>query len=229
MSAASSAAGWPPGLNASIGAGCIPPAAADPATGSSSHRRPPGGYRMRQSVCRCPKPGRNAGRPQRKCPEVSVAGHRSGLGTGSWSGHAGRTLTTLTWLGAAVACGVAVPDRGRRAAPVACPWWLPQEPAVSGLVVGVREATGHSSGPQIAADPSMTVDTSRPHVPDTRRPDGGHSGSGGRSIRRWLVTTFSTLLKAGPAGGRLRRPSSAGSTSTGSRASLTLATEPSPF
>jgi hypothetical protein len=36
-------------------------------------------------------------------------------------------------------------------------------------------------------------------------------------------------LKAGPAGGRLRRPSSAGNTSTGSRASLPPATEPPPL
>jgi hypothetical protein len=47
-----------------------------------------------------------------------------------------------------------------------------------------------------------------PRVPDTARPDGGHSGSSGRSIRRSLrlVTTSSTLLKADPAGGR-RPPS----------------------
>jgi hypothetical protein len=44
---------------------------------------------------------------------------------------------------------------------------------VSRLVAGVREATGHPSGPQIIADTGMTVDTSRPHVPDTGCPDGG--------------------------------------------------------
>jgi hypothetical protein len=38
-----------------------------------------------------------------------------------------------------------------------------------------------------------------------------------------LVTTFFTLLKAGPAGGRLRRPSSAGNDTTGT------GEPPSPF
>jgi len=62
---------------------------------------------------------------------------------------------------------------------------------VSRLVVGVREAPGHPCGPQIAADIGMTVDTSRPHLPDSSCPDGSHSGSSGRSIRwRLLVTTF---------------------------------------
>jgi hypothetical protein len=43
------------------------------------------------------------------------------------------------------------------------------------------------SGPEIAAD------TGLPRGPDTSRPDGGRSGSSRRSIRRSLVTTFSTL------------------------------------
>jgi hypothetical protein len=37
------------------------------------------------------------------------------------------------------------------------------------------------------------------------------------------------LLKAGPAGGRLRRPSSAGNTSTGSQTGLSATIEPSPL
>ena len=55
------------------------------------------------------------------------------------------------------------------------------------------------------------------HSAWTPRPPAGRSGrtgqdaaSSGRSLRRSLVTTFSTLLKAGPAVGGLRRPSSAG-------------------
>jgi hypothetical protein len=65
--------------------------------------------------------------------------------------------------------------------------------AVSGRtsVRGVRS-------PQAPAWPSTPA---RPRVPDTSRPEGGRSESSGRSIRRSLVTTFSTFLKAGPAGG----------------------------
>jgi hypothetical protein len=39
-----------------------------------------------------------------------------------------------------------------------------------------------------------------PRRPDIGRPDGGHSGSSGRSIRRSLVTTSSTLPQGRPCG-----------------------------
>jgi hypothetical protein len=83
---------------------------------------------------------------------------------------------------------------------------------VSTLVAGARWAAGHPSGPQTAADIGMAIDTSLA-MSAGHQPSGGRSsGSSGRSIRRSLrlVTTSSTLLKAGPAGGRQRRPSSAG-------------------
>jgi hypothetical protein len=78
---------------------------------------------------------------------------------------------------------------------------------------------------------------SRPRAPPgTRSPTAPPLGSGrmitsgGRSIRRWcrLVTTSSTLLKAGPAGGRLRRPSSAGSATTATEDPASPATQPAP-
>jgi hypothetical protein len=90
-----------------------------------------------------------------------MAGHRSGSGTGGWSGHADRTTTTLTELEAAVACSAAYRTAAGGAAPVAMSTVAAAILAVSRLVAGVREVTGHPSGPQIAADTGMTVDTSR--------------------------------------------------------------------
>ena len=108
-----------------------------------------------------------------------MAGHRSGSGTGGWSGHADRTTTTLTELEAAVACSAAYRTAASGAAPVAMSTVAAAILAVSRLVAGVREVTGHPSGPQIAADTGMTVDTSRPRVPN-----GGRSGSSGRDAHR---------------------------------------------
>jgi hypothetical protein len=84
---------------------------------------------------------------------------------------------------------------------------------VATLVTGGREAAGgaaHLSGREAAADTSMAADASLTTA--------GHQLSGGRSFRnhrtvnptdRPVVTTFSTLPQGRPAGGRLRRPSSA--------------------
>lgn len=83
---------------------------------------------------------------------MSMAGHRSGSGTGGWSGHADRTTTTLTELEAAVACSAAYRTAAGGAAPVAMSTVAAAILAVSRLVAGVREVTGHPSGPQIAAD-----------------------------------------------------------------------------
>jgi hypothetical protein len=111
---------------------------------------------------------------------------------------------------AAVACGNSGPGhRVRlRAARVAMAAVLPQGPPCV-RAGGRRPVVGRTSvrGVRPPQTPAW------PRVPDTSRPDGGRSGSGGRSIRRpvRLVTTSSTLLrflKAGPAGARLRRPSS---------------------
>jgi hypothetical protein len=69
-----------------------------------------------------------------------------------------------------------------------CPRWQRGDHHVSALVAGVREATGHLSGRQPAADTSMAPTRAWPGVPDDRRPDasrpdGGRSGSCGRSSR----------------------------------------------
>jgi hypothetical protein len=84
---------------------------------------------------------------------------------------------------------------------------------VSTLLAGVQEATGHLSGRQTAVDTSMATDPS----PATCA---GHQPSRRRSFRKQRTadpltgpTRYNFLyssFKAGPAGGRLRRPSSAG-------------------
>jgi hypothetical protein len=48
---------------------------------------------------------------------------------------------------------------------------------VSTLVAGVRSAAGHPSGPQIAADTGIAIDTSL-------ATSAGHQPSGGRSFRK---------------------------------------------
>jgi hypothetical protein len=55
--------------------------------------------------------------------------------------------------------------------------------AVSTLVAGVQDATGHLPRRQSAVDTSMATDPSPVTCGDTDRPDDGRSGSSGRSIR----------------------------------------------
>ena len=73
-----------------------------------------------------------------------------------------------------------------------CPCWWPAD--------GRRPDTRPRR--PIAADISVATSPARPHGPGTGRPDGGHSGSSGRSIRRSfrLVTTTSTLPQGRPCG-----------------------------
>jgi hypothetical protein len=112
--------------------------------------------------------------------------------------HADRTQTMPPRLDAAVARGSSGsgPVSGRAPHQLPCPRWLPQEPPVSALVAGVREAAGHASEPEIAADTGLKRAGHQP------RPDGGRSGSSGRSIRRSfrLVTISSTLPQGRPCG-----------------------------
>jgi hypothetical protein len=63
------------------------------------------------------------------------------------------------------------------------------------------EGSRYLSGRQIAVDTSVATDPARPCMPDTNCPDGGRSGSSGRSIRWFrLVTTSSTLPQGRPCG-----------------------------
>jgi hypothetical protein len=72
--------------------------------------------------------------------------------------------------------------------------------------------TGAGCTPPAAADPA-TSSCNQHSADDTRR---GRSGSSGRSIAdRSGSLQFLYRFKAGPAGGRLRRPSSAGRTAAG--------------
>ena len=73
----------------------------------------------------------------------------------------------------------------------------------------VVEAAGHVG--VVGTEPGLADGEGVLH---TSCPEGGRSGSSGRSIRRSfrLVATSSTLPQGQPAGGRLRRPSSAGKT-----------------
>jgi hypothetical protein len=85
---------------------------------------------------------------------------------------------------------------------------------MSALVAGVRETTGHLSGRQTAADTSPATDASLATC-------AGHQPSGRRSFRKQRTvnplmasTRYNFLYspQGRPAGGRLRRPSSAGRT-----------------
>jgi hypothetical protein len=157
----------------STGAGCIAPAAANPATGSPSHgtRRAHTGRGCGLSAC--PDPGWHTGRPQRKCSTGSAAGPLL-LRHGRLGGHGGRTPTMLPVLEAVVACGSKCPRTGSGRAPhgLPCPRWLRQGPPVSMLVSGVRKAAGHPSGAQ-----TMAIDTSPASC-------AGHQPSGRRSFRK---------------------------------------------
>ena len=89
-----------------------------------------------------------------------------------------------------------------------------REDYLSTLMAGLRSAAGHRPGSQSAADTGMAATPAWPRVPDSSRsvwvvPEAadGQSADGSGSLQLPLL-----LLKAGPAGGRLRRPSSAGST-----------------
>jgi hypothetical protein len=74
--------------------------------------------------------------------------------------------------------GAAVPDWVRvRPHEVAWLRWLPQGPLLFTLVAGAREAAGHPSGLQIAANTGMAIDTSLATC-------AGHQPSGGWSFRK---------------------------------------------
>jgi hypothetical protein len=78
----------------------------------------------------------------------------------------------------AVAGGSGGPDRVRvRPHEVAWLRWLPQGPLLFTLVAGAREAAGHPSGLQIAANTGMAIDTSLATC-------AGHQPSGGRLFRK---------------------------------------------
>ena len=143
--------------------------------------------------------------------EVS-AQDRSCSGPGGRSGHAGRTPTRLAFLGAAVACGSSGP--GPRPAAGHTSRHLGGATArprpVSALVADVRVADGHLS---LASDRRRhqhghrhSLATCAGHQPSGRAL--APEAADGQSADRSAGTTSSTLLKAGPAGGRLRRPSS---------------------
>jgi hypothetical protein len=92
---------------------------------------------------------------------------------------------------------------------------------VSTPVAGVREATGYCPGRQIVVDTGMAIDTALARC-------AGHQPSGERSLERPFrkQRTVNPLMvparynflyssQGRPAGGRLRRPSSAGNDTTG--------------
>ena len=87
--------------------------------------------------------------------------------------HADRTPTMPSSFGRGCACGSSGsgPVSGRAPHQLPCPRWLRQGPPVSALMAGVREAAGHPSGPEIAADTGLA----------TRA---GHQPSGRRSFRK---------------------------------------------
>ena len=81
------------------------------------------------------------------------------------------------------------------------------------LVADVRSAAGHPSEAQTAVDTRMAIDTSSAahavhSLPEATVPE----AADGQSAARY---NFLYILKAGPAGGRLRRPSLAGTATTG--------------
>ena len=104
-----------------------------------------------------------------------------------------------TSLDAAVACGSSGsgPVSSRAPHQLPCLRWLPQGPPCPRWWPACGSRPDTRPGQRSPQTPAW------PGVPDTCRPDGGRSGSSGRSIRRSfrVVTTSQRLLKAGPAGG----------------------------
>jgi hypothetical protein len=113
-----------------------------------------------------------------------------------------------------MACGSSVPSSRPATRRVSCHvrGGYRRDHYVSVPVDGRRPDTVQGVRPP--QTPAWPASPACPRVADTCRPDGGGSGSCGRSIRRWfqLVTTSSTLPQGQPAGGRLWRPSSAANT-----------------
>jgi hypothetical protein len=126
---------------------------------------------------------------------------------GGRGGHADRTPTMVTWLGR---------GRGLRSQ------WFRAGIRLSAAFVAMSAAatrTNHyvsvlvpadgrrpDTRPRcpIAADISVATRRARPHVPDTNRPDGGSSGSRGRTVSPLLALTRSYFLypSSRPACGR---------------------------
>jgi hypothetical protein len=152
-----------------------------------------------------------AGTLQRKWPAVSAARPLL-LPNGPPRCHAERTPTIPTHLDAAVACDSSGtgPVSGCAARQLPCPRGDHRDHFVSTLVAG-GERWPDIRPPRI---PAWSPTLAWPRVPDTARPDvvvleaaDGQSADGSGSLQLPLL-----FLKAGPAGDRLRRPSSAGST-----------------
>jgi hypothetical protein len=102
--------------------------------------------------------------------------------------HADRTQTMPPRLDGAVAHGSSGsgPVSGRAPHQLPCPRWLPQEPPVSALVAGVREAAGHSSEPDC-----------RRHGPEacrTSAPSGRRSFRKQRTVNPPLAPAHSDFL-----------------------------------
>jgi hypothetical protein len=90
---------------------------------------------------------------------------------------------------------------------------------VSTPVADVRETTGYCPGRQRGVDTGMAIDTSLPSVPDTSRPRvvvraAVPEAADGQSADRSARYNFLYSSQGRPAGGRLRRPSSAGNDPT---------------
>jgi hypothetical protein len=156
--------------------------------------------------------GRHGGWPPRTCPAVSAAGP---AGLALWAGHQ-HTRSLARGLGLQQSlCRAPCP---RRTAPVA--------------ISAVATATS-TRRPRSWPARRRRPDTFRargpprtpawPRVPDTGRPEGGRSDAAdGQSADPSLQLPL-LFLKAGPAGGRLRRPSSRRQRRDGNRATdLTL-------
>jgi hypothetical protein len=145
------------GLVASIGAGCIPPAAADPAISSSSHRF----HRADTDTAvrlRCPEPGRHGGghigSVRQDLPQHRSWSRHGWLGVAIPVGH----RPCRTHLEAVVGCGTSSPGpHPLRSTEAAMSRWLPASTALrSGSCPASGERPGHPSGltsPQTPAWP----------------------------------------------------------------------------
>jgi hypothetical protein len=163
----------------------------------------------------CPEPGRHGGRPQRKCPAMSAAGRRP-FPHGRSGCHADRTPTMLTLRGGGrgLRSSGSGPVSGRAPHELPCPRGCRKAPTrvraggrrAGGGRTTVRAADrrrrqhGHQHQPgHLCRTPAVRTAV----VPEAAD---GQSADGSGSLQLPLL-----FLKAGPAGGRLRRPSSAGS------------------
>jgi hypothetical protein len=126
--------------------------------------------------------------------------------------HAERTPTIPTTWTRPWPAIAAVPDpvSGCAARELPCPRGYRRDHYVSTLVAGGRTLAGHPSGASDRRGHQHGHRRQRGHVCRTQpvRTVVIPEAADGQSADRSLITTSSTLLKAGPEGGRLRRPSS---------------------